>query len=108
MVFPEPLGPRKPITSPGATRKLRSSTASVSPKRLQRACGLDHGAAETAAGPAAREPGARAAPACAAGRRAAPGCSAHSARRARSVSAATSAPNSASMTSTGRERCRPG
>ena len=29
--LPAPLGPRKPVTRPGRTWKLRSSTASVSP-----------------------------------------------------------------------------
>ena len=29
--FPEPLGPRKPVTTPGETAKLRSSTATVLP-----------------------------------------------------------------------------
>ena len=29
--FPEPLGPRKPVTTPDETVKLRLSTASVSP-----------------------------------------------------------------------------
>ena len=32
--LPEPLGPRKPVTTPGWTSKLRSRTATVSPKRL--------------------------------------------------------------------------
>jgi hypothetical protein len=31
VVFPAPLGPRKPVTIPGRTVKLRSSTATVSP-----------------------------------------------------------------------------
>jgi hypothetical protein len=29
--FPEPLGPRNPVTTPGVTSKLRSSTATVEP-----------------------------------------------------------------------------
>ncbi len=29
--FPAPLGPRKPVTRPGNTSKLRSSTATVEP-----------------------------------------------------------------------------
>ena len=29
--LPEPLGPRKPVTTPGETVKLRSSTATVFP-----------------------------------------------------------------------------
>ncbi len=32
--LPEPLGPKKPVTAPGVTVKLRSSTARVLPKRL--------------------------------------------------------------------------
>src|SRR3954462_6712918 len=32
VVFPEPLGPRKPTTRPGETEKLRSSTARTGPK----------------------------------------------------------------------------
>src|SRR4029450_11964314 len=32
--FPAPLGPRNPVTLPGRTVKLRSSTASLSPYRL--------------------------------------------------------------------------
>ena len=35
VVLPEPLGPRKPSTSPGRTSKERSTTTSVSPKRFQ-------------------------------------------------------------------------
>ena len=35
VVLPEPLGPRKPSTSPGRTSKERSATTSVSPKRFQ-------------------------------------------------------------------------
>ena len=34
VLFPDPLGPRKPVTRPGLTSKLRSSTAIVRPKRL--------------------------------------------------------------------------
>src|ERR1700744_6108964 len=34
--LPAPLAPRKPSTSPGATVKVRSSTASLSPYRLER------------------------------------------------------------------------
>src|SRR5579884_457333 len=34
VVFPAPLGPRKPNTSPGATSKLTPRTASSSPKRF--------------------------------------------------------------------------
>jgi hypothetical protein len=29
--LPEPLGPRKPVTTPGSTVKLRSSTARFEP-----------------------------------------------------------------------------
>ena len=36
VVFPAPLGPRKPVTCPGRTTKLRSSTAVTGPKRLVR------------------------------------------------------------------------
>jgi hypothetical protein len=32
--LPAPLGPRKPVTIPGLTTKLMSSTASFSPYRL--------------------------------------------------------------------------
>src|SRR3954465_13385897 len=32
--LPAPLGPRKPVTAPSRTVKLRSSTAATSPKRL--------------------------------------------------------------------------
>ena len=32
--LPEPLGPRKPVTTPGETVKLRSSTATVFPYRF--------------------------------------------------------------------------
>src|ERR1051326_2340644 len=34
--LPAPLGPRKPVTRPGCTSKVRSSTAVVRPKRLLR------------------------------------------------------------------------
>src|ERR1700691_1597799 len=34
--LPAPLAPRKPSTSPGATENVRSSTASLSPYRLDR------------------------------------------------------------------------
>ena len=34
--FPAPLAPKKPSTSPGATENVRSSTASLSPYRLDR------------------------------------------------------------------------
>ena len=34
--FPAPFGPRKPVTRPGATSNVRSSTASVEPKRFVR------------------------------------------------------------------------
>src|SRR5262245_10297204 len=34
VVFPAPLGPRKPVTVPPSTPKLRSSTARTEPKRL--------------------------------------------------------------------------
>src|SRR4029453_13794065 len=34
VVLPAPLGPRKPTTVPWSTSKLRSSTATTSPKRL--------------------------------------------------------------------------
>src|SRR6516165_3219779 len=33
--FPEPFGPRKPVTVPGRTSKDRSSTAVTSPNRLE-------------------------------------------------------------------------
>src|SRR5215471_12118101 len=36
VVFPAPLGPRRPKISPGATENERSSTACTSPKDLQR------------------------------------------------------------------------
>ncbi len=34
VVLPAPFGPRKPVTTPGSTVKLRSSTACTSPNRL--------------------------------------------------------------------------
>ena len=34
VLFPDPLGPRKPVTRPGLTSKLRSLTATVRPNRL--------------------------------------------------------------------------
>src|SRR5215217_3716121 len=34
VVLPAPLGPRKPVTEPGSTVKLRSETACTSPKDL--------------------------------------------------------------------------
>src|SRR5687768_770331 len=34
VVFPAPLGPRKPVTEPGSTVKLRSLTARTVPKLL--------------------------------------------------------------------------
>ena len=34
VVLPAPFGPRKPVTCPGRTVKLRSSTAVTGPKRL--------------------------------------------------------------------------
>ncbi len=34
VVFPDPLGPRNPVTRPGSTVKLRLSTASTGPKCL--------------------------------------------------------------------------
>src|SRR6266568_4414766 len=36
VVLPAPLGPRKPVTVPGSTSKLRSSTARTLPKNLVR------------------------------------------------------------------------
>src|SRR4051794_13694611 len=36
VVLPAPLGPRKPVTEPGSTVKLRSSTARTAPKVLVR------------------------------------------------------------------------
>ena len=38
--FPDPFGPRKPVTTPGRTSKLRPSTARVDPKRLLRPVAL--------------------------------------------------------------------
>ena len=34
--FPEPFGPRNPVTDPGCTSKLSSCTANVFPYRLER------------------------------------------------------------------------
>jgi hypothetical protein len=34
--FPEPLGPKNPVTIPGSTTKLNPSTASLVPYRLLR------------------------------------------------------------------------
>jgi hypothetical protein len=34
VVFPAPFGPRKPVTEPGSTVKLRSETACTCPKDL--------------------------------------------------------------------------
>ena len=34
--FPAPLGPRKPVTMPGRTSNVRSSTATFAPYRLPR------------------------------------------------------------------------
>src|SRR4051794_18501561 len=36
VVLPAPLGPRKPVTEPGSTVKLRSETARTGPKALVR------------------------------------------------------------------------
>ena len=36
VLLPDPFGPRKPVTRPGWTSKLRSSTATVLPNRLVR------------------------------------------------------------------------
>ena len=36
VLLPDPLGPRNPVTRPGWTSKLRSSTATTRPKRLVR------------------------------------------------------------------------
>jgi hypothetical protein len=36
--FPAPFGPRKPVTMPGRTVKVRPSTASLSPYRLVKPC----------------------------------------------------------------------
>src|ERR1700676_5391378 len=38
--FPEPLGPRNPVTAPGRTSKLRPSTARVLPYVLERPVAL--------------------------------------------------------------------
>jgi hypothetical protein len=34
VVFPAPLGPRKPVTVPGSQRKVTSSTTALPPNRL--------------------------------------------------------------------------
>jgi hypothetical protein len=34
--FPDPLGPRNPVTTPGRTSKVTSSTATVAPYRFDR------------------------------------------------------------------------
>ena len=36
VVLPAPLGPRNPVTTPGLTEKLRSSTATIAPNRFVR------------------------------------------------------------------------
>ncbi len=36
VVLPDPLGPRKPVTRPGATSKLSPSTARRAPNSLER------------------------------------------------------------------------
>ena len=36
VLLPDPFGPRKPVTRPGWTSKLRSSTATVFPNRFVR------------------------------------------------------------------------
>ena len=36
VLLPAPFGPRKPVTRPGLTSKLRSSTATTLPKRFVR------------------------------------------------------------------------
>jgi hypothetical protein len=36
VVFPAPFGPRNPVTEPGATEKLRFSTATTGPNLLLR------------------------------------------------------------------------
>ena len=41
VLLPEPFGPRKPVTRPGCTSKLRSSTASTRPKRFVKLADLD-------------------------------------------------------------------
>ena len=58
VVLPEPLGPRKPVTRPAATSKVRSSTARTGPKcldspRTSMADGMSDGT------PAGRPPGHR-------------------------------------------------
>ena len=42
VVLPEPLGPRKPVTRPGSTVTVRSSTATRAPYRFVRPADLDH------------------------------------------------------------------
>ena len=34
VVLPAPFGPRKPVTTPGSTRAVKSDTAVTGPKRL--------------------------------------------------------------------------
>ena len=36
VLLPDPFGPRNPVTLPGTTSKLRSSTATILPNRLVR------------------------------------------------------------------------
>ena len=101
VVLPEPLGPRNPITSPASTRRVSSSTASLSPKRLLRpsvsitapAAGGRRAAARRRS--RRRRLGRRAADRVRVVAPAAP-------RRASSVLAAISAPKSAVITSMGR------
>ena len=38
VLFPEPFGPRKPVTRPGWTSKLRLPTATFCPNRLVSPC----------------------------------------------------------------------
>jgi hypothetical protein len=38
--FPDPLGPRKPVTTPGSTSKVRSLTAVAVPNRLVSECAV--------------------------------------------------------------------
>jgi len=38
VVLPAPFGPRNPVTVPGRTAKVRSSTAVTAPKRLVSRC----------------------------------------------------------------------
>jgi hypothetical protein len=40
--LPAPLGPRKPVTTPGLTVKLRPSTATFPPYRLVSPVRFDH------------------------------------------------------------------